>query len=263
MVDQNNPGLGNWCAYVLNGQLAVDEGLGSGPAFVKTMTSDAPSYNFSDIVTVNLDVDTVGSQNVRLELILRDPSGTVINFDGNSAAASWPITGTSLEPYQWAFALPAGGTSGLWTVTLSVYDVTTAMLDATRTISFAVPQSAAVQPVIGSVAPASGGVGTAISISGQNFIQGATTCTLGGVPISSLVVVNGNTITGVVPTLAVGQYGVACTTQFGTGSLPNAFAVAGAGSALTPVPTLSEPGMILLSILLASGLGFAVRRQKL
>ena len=255
-VDKNN--VHSWCAAVVNGQLVIDEGLGLGPASIRSLSANAAAYNFGSAVNIDLDVDTAAtaSQNVRLELILRDTNGAIIDFDRNSAIQSWPVTGSNNEPYRWAFTLPTSGASGLWTVTLGAYDVTTAELNATKTVSFAVPLTAASLPVVSGVTPATGSAGSAITISGQNFIQGGTTCTLGGMDVTNLVIVGGSTITGTVPALAAGLYALACSTRFGAANLPNAFTVAKNSQSMTfgAAPTVTVGGTGTLSATASSGL---------
>ena len=225
-VDQLN--VGNWCAQVNNAQIVTDYQGAEADANVRSMSSDAAVYAYSDPVTIDLEVDTtVASQTTRLELILRDPDGTIIDFDTNTAAHNWVINGSEDEPYQWQFNLPASGTDGFWAVTLTVYDEASGLFQDTRTVTFAVPDTAFLQPTVTSITPDNGDEAqqTAVSISGSNFDAG-TTCTVGGVALNSLVVVNNTTITAVVPnTLVPAAHDVVCTNSYGSDTLGGGFTV--------------------------------------
>jgi beta-glucanase (GH16 family) len=90
----------------------------------------------------------------------------------------------------------------------------------------------AVNPSVGCVAG-----GTSITISGSNFLSGAT-ITIGGVPATSVVFVNTNTLTAVTPANSAGAMNVAVQMQYIsptgtntlTGTLTNAFTYASAPS---------------------------------
>jgi Metallo-peptidase family M12/IPT/TIG domain len=84
---------------------------------------------------------------------------------------------------------------------------------------------AVVNPTIGSVAPQSGstGGGTAIAITGTGFLAGATV-TLGGVPATSVVVVDSTRITAVTGAHATGAVNLVVTNPGGgSATLANAF----------------------------------------
>jgi hypothetical protein len=88
-------------------------------------------------------------------------------------------------------------------------------------------------PTLTSVAPTAGPVagGTAITLTGTNFIAGATV-TVGGNAATAVVVVNATTITCTTPAGTAGAAAVSVTTASGTASLPAAFTY-------TPAPTLT------------------------
>lgn len=225
-VDQLN--VGNWCANVRNGQIVTDYQGAEADASIRSISSNTAVYNYNDPVTINLEVDSsLTSQTTRLELILRDPNGKIIDFDTNAAARNWVISSNNNEPYQWQFSLPASGTAGLWAVTLTVYDEATQLFQDTATVTFAVPNAAVLQPTVTSITPNHGNEAqvTAVTITGSNF--GAnTTCTVGGMSLTSANVANNTTITGSVPaTLAPGSYDVVCSNSYGSGTLSSGFTV--------------------------------------
>ncbi|MBW2246857.1 MAG: choice-of-anchor D domain-containing protein, partial [Deltaproteobacteria bacterium] len=228
-VDRNN--VSDWCAMVHSGQLIFDNNAEANTAIIRSATSDFAEYNFGDIVSIDLEVDTaLSSQDVRLELLLRDPTGRIFDFDANDAARYWTIHGNNDEPYQWIFTLPVSGNDGLWGVSISVYDIATQRFENKKSITFSVPLGAANVPTINSISPNSGPAleATPVVISGTNFIEGETNCVVGGWSIDNLTVVDNVTITGnTSPSLIVGSHEAACTTIHGTGTLSDAFTVIG------------------------------------
>jgi hypothetical protein len=80
-------------------------------------------------------------------------------------------------------------------------------------------------PAITSISPTTGSTngGTPITITGTNFISGATTVTIGGNPATSVVVVNATTITAVTPPGTAGAKDVVVTTPGGTAPLACGF----------------------------------------
>ncbi len=98
-------------------------------------------------------------------------------------------------------------------------------------------------PTVSSVAPTSGVTtgGTALTITGTNFIAGATV-TLGGTPATSLTVVNSTTITATTPAHAAGAATVVVTNPDAqSGSLPNAFTYIAPAPTVTSVAPTSGP----------------------
>lgn len=89
---------------------------------------------------------------------------------------------------------------------------------------FTFTANAGMAPTVGTVAPNSGPTtgGTMVTITGTNFTPGATV-TIGGVPATGVMVVNGTTITATTPPGAAGPATVAVSTPAGTGTLPNGF----------------------------------------
>lgn len=76
-------------------------------------------------------------------------------------------------------------------------------------------------PTISGVVPAGAisGVPTTVTITGTNFVVGATTVTIGGLPATNVVVVNSTTITASVPAGA-NSSGIVVTTPAGSSTFP-------------------------------------------
>ena len=92
-------------------------------------------------------------------------------------------------------------------------------VNAGSTFSFAAGSET---PDVTAISPTSGdtGAGQAVTITGSNFVTGATV-TIGGVACTSVVVVSSTEITAVAPTHAVGAVDVVVTNSSGhTGTLP-------------------------------------------
>lgn len=229
-VDQNHTGTW-WEAIVQSGQLIFDDDSGFDTASIRTLASDLSEYDYAETVTIALEIDsTLTSQDVRIELLLRDPIGQLIDFDNNSAARNWTITENNDEPYQWVFTLPSSGNDGLWGVNVTVYDIAEQVFLDRRTLSFGVPIGAANIPIISSVTPEDclAGEAKAVVITGSNFIDNNTNCTVGELNLDNTVVVDNTQITGNVSALLpVGTHSVVCNSDKGTGTLSNAFTVLG------------------------------------
>lgn len=80
-------------------------------------------------------------------------------------------------------------------------------------------------PTVTSVSPSSGwtGGGTAVTITGTNFIVGATTVTIGGSAATGVTVAGTTSLTALTPAHAAGAATVSVTTVNGTGSLASGF----------------------------------------
>jgi len=227
-VDQNPKSNINWAATLERAELVVDPAPQD--AFVRTLTTSKPGYDYNTQVTVSLEVDTkLASQDVVIEGILRDAKGSVIHFDNNSSAKKWHLTGTNDEPYQWNISLPSSGNDGVWAVTITVYDKQTYLFQDMKTVTFNVPDRGSIPPVVKGIKPSVSAIGKSspITISGTNFVSGATTCTIGGLPVINLKVVNNTTISGNSDSSLKGdvQHDVICTTDGGTSTLGEAFKV--------------------------------------
>src|SRR5208282_1987703 len=79
-------------------------------------------------------------------------------------------------------------------------------------------------PTVSSVAPSSGstGGGTAVTITGTNFVAGATV-TFGSAAATNVVVVNSTSITATTPAGSAGAVTVTVTVNGQSGSLTNGF----------------------------------------
>lgn len=80
------------------------------------------------------------------------------------------------------------------------------------------------RPLLASLSPNTGPAagGTAVIITGNQFIAG-TTITIGGSPLVNPVIVNNTTITGTTPPHAVGNVNVVATSADGSTTLVNGF----------------------------------------
>lgn len=245
LVDRNSSG--SWCADVVSGQLIIDEGSGSGPAAIRTATLDRTTYNFGSNGTVNLEVDTtLTSQRVRIEMILKDPTGNNIDFDTNMAGKDWVISSNRDEPYSWQFKIPSTGKEGIWTIYIAIYDVSTGVFQSFKSLSFQIGQGNP-PPTLTSITPNQGQLGqaTSVTIKGFNFVANMTSCSLGGLPISNILVIDGNTITGnVSPQLPIATHNLICTTPYGSAELKNAFSVVFNEPQITVSPASHDYGEI-------------------
>ncbi len=191
-VDQNNTG---WRAIVQSGQLIFDDNAGTDTTSIRKFKhdSDSSGYDYGETVTIDLEADTkLASQNLRLELLLRDPAGEIIAFDKNRAARDWTISASNDEAYQWQFRLPSSGNDGLWGVSVTLYDIDEQLFLIRRTVTFSVPVGAALVPTPASITPDNclAGEAKAVVITGSNFIPNETNCTVGNSAMDNLRVVD-------------------------------------------------------------------------
>ena len=113
-------------------------------------------------------------------------------------------------------------------------------------------------PTISNVLPATGSEvgGTSVVITGTYF-TGATAVTFGGTPAASFTVDSDTQITAVTPAGTVGAVAVAVTAPGGT---------VGTGTftyvQVAPIPTLSQWGMIILSMIMAGTTILTLRRRQ-
>lgn len=129
----------------------------------------------------------------------------VINADGTQLTCTSPSTGTSTLT---AVANIIVGTPSATSNTLS------------NAYTFEGP------PTITQVSPASGSTsgGSTVTLTGTNFVNGATTVTFGGVPATNINVINSTQLTANTPASATaGSVTVAVTTSGGTASSANAY----------------------------------------
>ena len=119
---------------------------------------------------------------------------------------------------------------------------------------------------ISSVTPSQGfyGGGTAITITGS-FVSGATSVRVGGVPATSVIAVDANTVTAVTPAGSVGAATVEVTTPKGTASASAAFTfyACATPSWATLIEELPNPAVVtdetLRVRIIATGLAWRVR----
>ena len=172
------------------------------------------------------------------------PSGVTAAFDTPTCAPTCTTTLTLT-----ANAAAALGTSAI--------TATAVAGSVTRPTSFNLTVTAP-PPTVTGVSPTSGPIagGTAITITGTNFLSGAT-ASIGGTPATGVTVVNSTTITATAPAHAVGLVGVSVTNSDSqSATLASAFAY------VAPPPTISSVSPISGAAaggtpLTISGTGFA------
>jgi exonuclease III len=131
-------------------------------------------------------------------------------------------------------------TNGVGISASQLYQYLTTASDHVPVVAdYTIPTSSSQSPVVSSVTPSCGPTtgGTAVTITGSNFVSGATV-TIGGTGASSIVVVNSNTVTAVTPANTAGAKNIVVTnpsTQSGT--LINGFSY-------TATPSPSNNGAI-------------------
>src|SRR5436190_976779 len=153
-------------------------------------------------------------------LLSNSPWGTGTDDHSNSSiyqapSGAWVYTTGAMA---WNYSLDAYG-NGYNLVDARMQRTASNVLD--RFVSGTIQPA----PTITAVAPASGSIngGTAITITGTNFLSGATV-SVGGAAATGVVVVNGTTITATTPAHATGAVAVIVTNTDGrVGSLSNAF----------------------------------------
>ncbi|PYP89132.1 MAG: hypothetical protein DMF61_03970 [Blastocatellia bacterium AA13] len=142
-------------------------------------------------------------------------SGATVTIGGANATGVTVVSSTSIT----AVTPPhAAGTAG---VTVTNTDGQSSTL--ANAFTYSAPTNPA--PSVTSVSPNSGSAsgGTAVTISGSNFVAGASV-TFGGTAATGVTVVNGTTITATTPAHAAGAVTVTVTNSDGqSGSLTNAF----------------------------------------
>lgn len=161
-VNTNAANQGVWSTTVFYGQLVTDfSGSAVGDATILSL--DMPLVaDYGETITITLEANTVrATQDVRLELVLRNAMGTAVNFDDSSAARVKTLTGSG-ERHQWIVTLPAApdssaaATSGIWTLTTAIYDITTSELSDYEAQTLAVPDASSGQPALTSITPSAG-----------------------------------------------------------------------------------------------------------
>ena len=122
---------------------------------------------------------------------------------------------------------------------------------------------------VASISPSSGSYsgGTPITISGQ-YLSGTTSVTIGGVPVTNLVVVNSTTVTAVTPPGSVGAADVVVTGSKGTVSVAGGFTYL---SIITPawatlIEAVPDPAVVtdanLRNAIVATGYAWRVRHTQ-
>lgn len=145
---------------------------------------------------------------------------TGVGLDGTT---TWGIGGgiggnvTSANGTTVKFTLPNGIADGNYTLNVAVPGGNVSVGGTSSFLVSNTPHPSAISPNTGYTAG-----GDAITITGQN-LQGVTSGTLGGVALTSLVVVNSQQITAVTGAHAAGAVDLVLTNAVGSSTLPNAF----------------------------------------
>src|SRR4030095_8362787 len=168
-------------------------------------------------------------------------TGATVTFGGTAATNVTVVNATTITE-----TTPAHAT-GAVSVVVTNPDTQTGTLANGFTYVGAGPGVTSVTPNSG---PSAGG--TSVTVSGSNFVTGATV-TFGGTAATHVTVVNATTITATTPAHATGAVSVVVTnpdTQ--TGTLANGFTYLGSGPGVTSVTPNSGP--------IAGGTSVTVRR---
>jgi hypothetical protein len=98
-------------------------------------------------------------------------------------------------------------------------------------------------PTVTGIAPANGSTagGTVVTITGTDFVVGASTVTIGGNPATGVTVVNATTITATTPAHAAGAVDVAVTTPNGTGTGVGLYTYTAAGPTVSTISPANGP----------------------
>ena len=146
-------------------------------------------------------------------------TGATATFGGTAATNVVVVNSTTIT------ATTPAGSAGAVTVTVTVSGQSGSLANG---FSYILP------PTVSSVSPNSGSTagGTAVTITGTNFVAGAT-ATFGGTAATSVVVVNSTTITATTPAGSAGAVTVTVTVSGQSGSLATGFTYA-------VIPTVSS-----------------------
>jgi hypothetical protein len=147
--------------------------------------------------------------------------------------------------------IPSGSTAASLNFTVCVYSGTgSATLLSYGKLKYAI----AAAPTVSSVSPTGSAAlgGGTITVNGGNFINGATTATLGGLPLTGISWVSASSFTATVPAHAAGPVTLSVTTTGGTVNKANYFTYSD-GLIISPVTTATNTAATDLDI---QGVGF-------
>ena len=175
---------------------------GSGSVTVQATSTATPSAVGSATVAIHAIVSgpvlssiapASGTQGTSVPVTLSGSNflaGATIAVSGSGVSVS-SVTVASATRITAVFAIAAGATTGAHSVTVS----TSAGTSGAQ--SFSVKAAAAQKPTLSSLSPnaAARGTATRVTLTGTNFVSGATVSAGNGVTVSSVVVVNSTTLT--------------------------------------------------------------------
>ncbi len=135
LVNQN-PGSepDDWCVELKQAQLIVNGGC-TGTASCRSVTTNRASYSPGDTVAVTYEVDTsAGSQQVRVETDILDPSGAIVA----GSDQVYTTSGTTNDPKTVNLTLPGGAAAGTYTAKVFVFDASSGALESSCNSTFTV-----------------------------------------------------------------------------------------------------------------------------
>jgi hypothetical protein len=128
----NNPD--KWCVELKQAQLIINGGC-TGQATCRSVTTNKNSYSPGENVQVTYEVDTsAGSQQVRVESNLVNPSGQIIA----GVDSVYTTNGSANDPKSVNLALPAGAVAGTYKAQVLVFDNATGQLESSCEDTFTV-----------------------------------------------------------------------------------------------------------------------------
>jgi len=196
------------------GNFQYDSAIGWQTVVVGLQPATSRPTAFSQAVTVN------GGAPTNITLTALSAGGFPLNY----SVISQPSNGTLSGVAPNLIYTPSVGYSGSDAFTFKANDGTDDSNLATVSITVL-----ALAPTISGVSPNSGPTvgGTAVTITGTNFVAGATV-TIGTTPAASVTVINSSTITATTPAGSAGAVAAAVTNPGGqSGSLAGAFTYIG------------------------------------
>jgi hypothetical protein len=182
----------------------------SGPWVMQMVTLKASGSSVPAITTVSPNSGSINGGTAVTITGTNFVSGASVTFGGTAATNVTVVSATSITATTPAHA--AGAVNVV---------VTESSGSGTLTNGFTYTNSA---PTVTVVSPNSGSTngGTAVTITGTNFVSGATV-TFGGTAATSVTVVSSTSITATTPAHAAGAVNVVVTDSSGTGTLTNGF----------------------------------------
>jgi hypothetical protein len=151
-VDLNEAGFE---AAIEKAELLINYQIGEtlGDAFIDVKETDEPAYNEGDTINFTGDIDTTATtQDLKVEVILRDPSGAAVDFNNDPNLANLLVTGQpdgiDDDSFTWSVAVPDNPVPGIWRIDISAFDNTTGDFQFLDSISFPIGCGIAADPSV-------------------------------------------------------------------------------------------------------------------